>query len=113
MGKSLFVSERVCELETALHQSKKYSSRSRAKDKVITIPVQGTHVNTKVIVNLLLKFEEKIEDAFPRIYHFDISPMVCYCLTMFYFCIYIRKKGKVKWNPIMDICFHMFVSVYI
>lgn len=80
MGKSLFVKEKAYSLEQILMSSaimKDHRSRSRNPSaNAVTIPVHGTSVCVNEIVESLLRFEERDENNFPRIYHFDIAPSV-------------------------------------
>ena len=80
MGKSLFVKEKAYSLKQILMSSaimKGRMSRSRNPSaNAVTIPVHGTSVCENEIVESLLRFEERDEYNFPRIYHFDVAPSV-------------------------------------
>ena len=77
MGKSFLVEKCGARLSTHLESHYQVSmQQSLKKNPVITIPVHGTTVNIDAIVDRLLKFEEKPNAKFPRLYHIDITTMV-------------------------------------
>ena len=77
MGKSFFVKKCGAQLSSHLEANyQKTMQFSENKNSVVTVSVHGTTVNTNAIVKRLLEFEERPYAIFPRLYHFDIAPMV-------------------------------------
>lgn len=88
MGKTLFVNNCGSKLESYMSTSqdcKFRMKRCQQKDTVVTIPIHSVEVNTEKIVNRLLEYEEKEEYVIPRIYHFDIAPVVSMGIDEFIF----------------------------
>ena len=82
MGKSLFVKEKAYSLEQILMSSAIMKGRMSRSRNPSANAVHGTSVRVNEIVESLLRFEERDEYNFPRIYHFDIAPSVS---TLFFF----------------------------
>ncbi|XP_057290514.1 E3 ubiquitin-protein ligase rnf213-alpha-like isoform X3 [Hydractinia symbiolongicarpus] len=109
MGKSLVVTEKVAALERLTRNSFKHKNKKMPEQQVVTTPVHSTSVEIDDVVDALCVFEEKPEDAFPRIYHFDIAPTVSYGLDCFLFNLVIlgycqASNGKVWRKNKQDLC---------
>ena len=86
MGKSLFVKNKQKVLEEVINRSppcRERRSKCRKNDVVVTIPVHNVEVSIEDIVEQLCAFEDHIENVFPRIYHFDIAPLVSVIYVIF------------------------------
>ncbi|XP_065678667.1 E3 ubiquitin-protein ligase rnf213-alpha isoform X7 [Hydra vulgaris] len=97
MGKSFFVEK--CGSRLSSHLDVNYQTNmnnSQNKNCIVVVPVHGTVINTNVIVERLLQFEEKPSAFFPRIYHFDISPMVREGLDSFLFNLVVLGSLKTS-----------------
>jgi len=80
MGKSMYVKAKKKKLETKINRSeiiRNKQGRCRKDDVLVTVPVHTVDVCTDDIVEALCEYEEHVENVFPRIYHFDIAPLVC------------------------------------
>ena len=83
-GKSLYIQRVGSQLNEIVKKSDAASrqlSSSVDTEMIVTISMQGTSVNQDEVVKALLPFEKKREEAFPRIYHFDIAATVSIILT--------------------------------
>ena len=77
MGKSFFIEKCGAQLSNYLElHYQKPMGLSEKKTSIVTIPVHGTTVDVKSIVEALLEFDEIPNAKFPRLYHFDVNPMV-------------------------------------
>ncbi|XP_065678749.1 E3 ubiquitin-protein ligase rnf213-alpha isoform X5 [Hydra vulgaris] len=97
MGKSFFVEK--CGSRLSSHLDANYQtnmSNSQNKNSVVIVSVHGTMVNTDAIVERLLQFEERPNAFFPRIYHFDITPMVREGLDSFLFNLVVLGSLKTS-----------------
>nr|XP_047126393.1 E3 ubiquitin-protein ligase RNF213 isoform X3 [Hydra vulgaris] len=97
MGKSFFVEK--CGSRLSSHLDANYQtnmSNSQNKNSVVIVSVHGTVVNTDAIVERLLQFEERPNAFFPRIYHFDITPMVREGLDSFLFNLVVLGSLKTS-----------------
>ncbi|XP_065675221.1 E3 ubiquitin-protein ligase rnf213-alpha-like isoform X3 [Hydra vulgaris] len=97
MGKSLFVEK--CGSRLSSHLDANYQtndSNRKNKNSLVIVPVHETVVNINAIVERLLQFEEKPNAIFPRIYHFDIAPMVRDGLDSFLFNLVILGTLKTS-----------------
>ena len=94
MGKSLFAE--TCGAQLFNHLNKFYGKsiiQSKNKNHVVTIPVHGTTVNVNSIVEALIEFDEMPDARFPRLYHFDINPMVMENIFLNFLFKYILKSS--------------------
>ncbi|XP_065676513.1 E3 ubiquitin-protein ligase rnf213-alpha-like isoform X2 [Hydra vulgaris] len=97
MGKSFFVEK--CGSQLSSHLDAKYQtnmSNSQNKNSLVIVSVHGTVVNTDAIVERLLQFEERPNAFFPRLYHFDITPMVREGLDSFLFNLVVLGSLKTS-----------------
>ena len=79
VGKSLFVSRVGSKLDTLMQNSRhalRQVLHSVDTNLIVTTPLHGNEVNQDKVVKALLPYEKTQEDAFPRIYHFDIASTV-------------------------------------
>lgn len=80
MGKSMYVNAKKRKLKTKIKRSEPMKSRQgkcRKDNVLVTVPVHTVGVSNEEIVEALCEYEEHVENVFPRIYHFDIAPLVC------------------------------------
>ncbi|XP_065676801.1 E3 ubiquitin-protein ligase rnf213-alpha-like isoform X2 [Hydra vulgaris] len=97
MGKSFFVKKCASRLSSHLNANYQTSmSNSQNKISVVIVSVHGTVVNTDAIVERLLQFEERPNACFPRLYHFDITPMVREGLDSFLFNLVVLGSLKTS-----------------
>lgn len=112
MGKSMYVKEKEAQLEQIIQRSKAIRKRRKCcsnKDIHIVVSVHEAEVKTDDIVDLLCTYEERVENIFPRIYHFDVAPLVSKGLDNLIFNVAIvgclqTKTGKVWRKNDSDLC---------
>jgi len=79
MGKSLFISQKCNELDnlTSGRATPSQKDRFNKYETVVRTPVHGTSVCYEDVV-LNLSKGSICDVEFPRVYHFDIAPTVCF-----------------------------------
>ncbi|GAA6098909.1 E3 ubiquitin-protein ligase rnf213-alpha-like [Tachysurus ichikawai] len=82
MGKSLYVKNLVKESEASL-RSAGFTHK--------TIRINQSHLRTEDIVSELRQYEDKPTDKFPRIFHFDIPPVVTKGLYTFLLQLFVLR----------------------
>ncbi|XP_065674932.1 E3 ubiquitin-protein ligase rnf213-alpha-like isoform X2 [Hydra vulgaris] len=96
MGKSFCAEKCGDQLLTQLDSYYQRLPMVEKKASMVTIPVHGTTVNVNSIVEALLEFDEIPNLRFPRLYHFDINPMVKEGLDSFLFNLVILGSLKTS-----------------
>ncbi|XP_047126737.1 E3 ubiquitin-protein ligase rnf213-alpha isoform X2 [Hydra vulgaris] len=96
MGKSFCVEKCGDQLSIQLDSYYQRMPMVEKKASMVTIPVHGTTVNVNSIVEALLEFDEIPNLRFPRLYHFDINPMVKEGLDSFLFNLVILGSLKTS-----------------
>ena len=79
VGKSLYISRVGSKLDSLMQHSRhalRQVFHSVDTNLVVTTSLHGNEVNQDKVVKSLLPYEKTQEDAFPRIYHFDIASTV-------------------------------------
>uniref|UniRef100_A0A7M5X461 AAA+ ATPase domain-containing protein n=1 Tax=Clytia hemisphaerica TaxID=252671 RepID=A0A7M5X461_9CNID len=112
MGKSLYVKNKERKLEEVINKSppcRERRSRCHKNNVVVTIPIHNVEVSVEDVVDQLCAFEGHIENVFPRIYHFDIAPLVSRGLDNFIFNVVIlgylqTQTGKAWHKQQSDLC---------
>ena len=85
-GKSFCIKKVGDKLGEILKKSKVASNRifrSVDTEPIITTSLQGTIVDQDDVVKELLPFDKKKNDAFPRIFHFDIASSVSFAFSLY------------------------------
>ena len=83
MGKTMFVKRKTKDLTGLINNGHEQSAQNRSTftkdDVLVTVSVHDVEVCTDDIVEKLCQYEEKhANKTIPRIYHFDIAPLVSY-----------------------------------
>lgn len=85
-GKTLCITRVGEELEGLVQKSASATRQRNASvdtEVIVTASLQGSSVNQDEIVEELIPYDKKENEAFPRIYHFDIASTVCFVLRLY------------------------------
>jgi len=102
-GKSLFITRIGEKVQTLIEKSDfamKQVNSSVDTDIIVTTSLQGTTVDQNVVVRELIRYDKKKEEAFPRVYHFDIASTVASNLDSFLFQLLIMGSVSTSTGSI-------------